>query len=57
MQELAGRELAGEKEYAEWLGQKHSKLVCGQEMTNAMAVFDLVIKWRIETGVLRKKEV
>ncbi len=44
VQELARRELAREKEYAEWLGRKHSKLVCRQEMTNAMAVFDLVVK-------------
>jgi hypothetical protein len=51
VQELAGRELAGEKEYAEWLERKHSKLVCGQEMSNAMAVFDLVVKWRIKTRV------
>ncbi|KAG0648381.1 DEAD-box ATP-dependent RNA helicase 21 [Hyphodiscus hymeniophilus] len=51
VQELAGRELAGEKEYAEWLELKHSKLVCGQEMTKALAVFDLVVRWRIETGV------
>lgn len=52
VQELAGRELHGEKEYLEWLERKHSKLVCGHEMTNAMAVFDFVIKWRIETRVL-----
>ncbi len=51
MQELTRRELVGEKEYLEWLERKHSKLVCGHEMTNAMAVFDLVVKWRIETGV------
>jgi superfamily II DNA helicase RecQ len=51
VQELAGRELLGEKEYLEWLERKHSKLVCGHEMTNAMAVFDLVVKWRFETGV------
>jgi hypothetical protein len=44
VQELAGRELAGEKKYVEWLGQKHSKLVYGQEITNAIVVFDLVIK-------------
>jgi hypothetical protein len=53
VQELAGRDLAGEKEYIEWLERKHSKLVCGHEMTNAMAVFDLVVGWRIETGVTR----
>ncbi len=50
MQELAGRELPGEKEYLAWLERKHSKPVCGHEMTNAMAVFDLVVKWRIEAG-------
>jgi superfamily II DNA helicase RecQ len=51
VQELAGRELPGEKEYSEWLERKHSKPVCGHEMTNAMAVFDLVVRWRIKTGV------
>jgi hypothetical protein len=51
VQELAGKELAGEKEYAKWLGQKHQKLVYGQEMTNAMAVFELVLKWRVGIGV------
>ena len=35
MQELAGRELQEETEYGRWLEQKHPKLVCGQEMTNA----------------------
>jgi hypothetical protein len=43
VQELAGRELAGEQEYLAWLERKHSKLVYGQEMTNAIAVFDLVL--------------
>ena len=52
IQELAGRKLGGEREYVEWLEGKHSKLVCGYEMTNAMAVFNLVIKWRAETRVL-----
>ena len=56
VQKLAGRELAREKEYTEWLERKHSKLVCGQEMTNAMAVFDLVVRWRIKTGVSRSVE-
>ncbi len=56
MQELARRELVGEKEYTEWLERKHSKLVCRQEMTNAMAVFDLVVRWHIETGVSRSIE-
>jgi hypothetical protein len=51
VQELARRELPGKKEYLKWLERKHSKLVCGHEITNAMAVFDLVIKWRIKTGV------
>ena len=51
MQGLAGKELAGEKEYAKWLGRKHQKLVCGQEMTNAMAVFELVLKWHVRIGI------
>jgi len=50
VQELAGRELPREKEYLAWLERKHSKPVCEHEMTNAMAVFDLVVKWRIEAG-------
>lgn len=48
VQEIAGKNLAGEKEYTEWLGRKHWKLVCGQEMTNVMAVFEVVLKWRVE---------
>jgi hypothetical protein len=51
VQALAGKEIPGEKAYAEWLGRKHSKLVCGQEMTNAMAVFNLILRWRVEKGV------
>lgn len=46
VQEAAGRDFKGRDDYADWLGRKHSKLVCGREMTNAMAVFDLVLKWR-----------
>ena len=49
VQELAGRELLGEKEYLEWLERKHSKLVYRHEMTNAIAVFNLVVKWYIIT--------
>lgn len=48
VQELAGKEIVGGAAYAEWLGRKHRKLVCGQEMTNAMAVFNLVLEWRAE---------
>ena len=44
VQELAGRELIGEKEYVEWLGRKSRKLVHRQEMTNAIGVFSLVLK-------------
>lgn len=51
VQGLAGREFKGEADYGEWLGRKHSKLVCGQEMTNAMAVFELVVRWRVDRGV------
>ncbi len=51
VQELAGKELIGEEAYAEWLGRKHSKLICGQEMTNAMAVFNLVLCWRVEQAI------
>lgn len=43
----AGRELLG-KDYVGWLGRKNGRLVCGQEMTNAMAVFNLIIDWRVE---------
>jgi hypothetical protein len=53
VQELAGIKLQEETEYGQWLEQKHPKLVCGQEMTNAMAVFELVLRWRAEKGVGR----
>jgi len=53
VQELAGRELAGEKQYSKWLGRKHRKLVYGQEMINAMAVFSLVLKWRWDMPKVR----
>jgi hypothetical protein len=33
--------------------RKHRKLVSGPEMTNAMAMFDLVLRWRIEIGCER----
>lgn len=46
VQELAGRDFRNGKDYVEWLGRKHGKLVCGQEMTNAMAVFNLAVEWR-----------
>jgi hypothetical protein len=39
VQALAWWEFKGEVDYGKWLGWKHKKLVCGQEMTNAMAVF------------------
>lgn len=45
--ELAGWELCGQEEYVSWLGCKYRGLICGQEMTNAMAVFNLVLDWRI----------
>lgn len=51
VQELAGKELKGEQEYVEWLGRKHGKLVCGQEMTNAMAVFGLILRWRRQGAI------
>jgi superfamily II DNA helicase RecQ len=46
VQELAGRKISNGEDYCAWLGRKHGKLVCGQEMTNAMAVFNLVVEWR-----------
>ena len=49
--DLAGKQIVDEAAYAEWLGRKHCKLVCGQEMTNVMAVFDLVLQWRIELQI------
>ena len=51
VQELAGRELLGEKEYLEWLEWKYNKLVCKHEMTNAIVVFNLMVKWRFKTGI------
>jgi hypothetical protein len=51
VQELAGRELLREKEYLKWLERKHNKLVYGHEMTNAIAMFDLVVKWCFKTGI------
>jgi hypothetical protein len=53
VQDLGGREMQEETEYGRWLEQKHAKLVCGQEMTNAMAVFELVLRWRAEKGIGR----
>lgn len=50
VQELAGREIKGPDDYAGWLGRKHRKLVYGREITNAMAVFQLILEWRIEAG-------
>lgn len=29
VQELAGRELRGQREYLSWLGRKYSRLICG----------------------------
>jgi hypothetical protein len=52
VRELAGREFKGQVDYQDWLGRKHSKLICGQEMTNAMAVFNLIIEWRIEQNIV-----
>lgn len=50
VQELAGRELQEEAEYRRWMKQKNHKLVCGQEMTSAMAVFELVLTLRRGLG-------
>lgn len=47
VQELAGRELCGQREYLSWLGRKYRRLICGQEMANAMAVFNLILDWCI----------
>jgi len=55
VQELAGRELAGEREYVQWLERKHGKLVCGHEMTNAMAVFDLTVFSCIYLVIVRRQ--
>lgn len=51
VQQLAGREFKGEEDFCGWLGRKHAKLVCGEEMTNAMAVFNLVVEWRAGQGL------
>lgn len=51
VQGLAGREIGDGKDYVAWLARKHGKLVCGQEMTNAMAVFNLVVEWREERNI------
>lgn len=50
-EKLAGREFKGLDDYQDWLGRKHPKLVCGQEMTNAMAVFSLLLAWRVEENI------
>ncbi|KAL2211177.1 P-loop containing nucleoside triphosphate hydrolase protein, partial [Sarocladium strictum] len=44
VQQLAGREFKGEEDFCGWLGRKHAKLVCSKEMTNAIAVFNLVVE-------------
>jgi superfamily II DNA helicase RecQ len=46
IQEAAGRDFKGRHDYGDWLGRKHSKLVCGREMTNAMAVLTIILGWR-----------
>ncbi|KAL2212891.1 hypothetical protein CC79DRAFT_1330197, partial [Sarocladium strictum] len=51
VQQLAGREFKGEEDFCGWLGRKHAKLVCGEEMTNAIAVFNLVVEWRAGQGL------
>jgi hypothetical protein len=51
VQELAGGELTGEKEYVEWLGGKCRKLVDGQEMSKAMGVFRVVVKWGVDNMI------
>lgn len=50
-QELAGKELIEKEAYVQWLGRKHNKLLFGQEMTNDMAVFSLVLYWRAQQAV------
>ncbi|KAL2203436.1 hypothetical protein CC79DRAFT_1390855 [Sarocladium strictum] len=42
--QLAGREFKGEEDFCGWLGRKHAKLVCSKEMTNAMAMFNLMVE-------------
>jgi hypothetical protein len=51
VQELVRRELLGEKEYLKWLEQKHNKLVYRHKMTNAIIVFNLIVKWRFKIKV------
>jgi hypothetical protein len=51
VQQLAGREFKGEEDFCGWLGRKHAKLVCGEEIMNAMAVFNLVVEWRAGQGL------
>lgn len=48
---LAGKEFKGEADYNNWLACKHKKLICGLEMTNAMAVFEAILQWRVEKGI------
>jgi hypothetical protein len=43
IQAAAGRDFKGRHDYGDWLGRKHGKLVCGREMTNAMAVFIIIL--------------
>ncbi|KAG8664903.1 uncharacterized protein FPOAC1_012880 [Fusarium poae] len=50
IQEAAGREFKSRQDYGDWLGRKHTKRLCGREMTNAMAVFMIVLKWRQENN-------
>jgi superfamily II DNA helicase RecQ len=52
IQELIGHKFPDVKEYIVWLGRKCPKLVCGIDMTNAMAVFNLVVNWRLEERVI-----
>ena len=57
VQRLAGKELRGHKEYAAWLSSRHAKPLYGHEITNAIAVFDLVIDWRIKEAIPQMEEV
>jgi hypothetical protein len=51
VQELIRRELLGEKEYLKWLEQKYNKLVYRHKITNAIIVFNLIVKWRFKIKV------
>ncbi|KAL2207010.1 hypothetical protein CC79DRAFT_1335237 [Sarocladium strictum] len=51
VQQLAGREFKGKEDFCGWLGRKHAKLVCSKEITNAIAVFNLVVEWRAGQGL------